>query len=160
VKKRVLLFFCVVNIFINGCSFKNGFFSQDLIKESLFTNTKKLPISQNSTILVSYLNNSLKAYQNDKENFLINLYIDNSYEENETKNIFDPFVDISIDPDIKPIRVIKLSKDHNLTKISPMQSRWSKYYLVEFNKTITNKIELIFKIENSSFYRLIFLKDQ
>ncbi len=150
----VRLLFGIFILFITGCGLKNSFFSNEIVKESLLSNTKKITIS-NSTLLITYLNNSLDNFKDSKkENFLINLYVDDNEKEN-----FDISKDISISGGIKPIKVTKLSQDSELLKIVPMGSKWSKYYLVEFDKVDKNRINLIFNDKNGSFEYLFFFKD-
>ncbi len=163
--KKLLLSIAVFTLFMSGCTFKNGFFSQDLVAESLLSNTKKggiySSLETKATILATYLNNSLQKYKNsDHEVFLINVYIDNDFSEKNKKEIFNPNYSISINGGLKPKNITKLSSDDELLKVIPMQNKWSSYYLVEFDKVPQSKIDLLFKSESYSQTRLSFAKDQ
>lgn len=160
--------FLFINLFILiifwGCTPPSAFsfFKEDELKATAFqyTNSSKLILRGEikALINVTYLNSVDDDFDDDKQNFLIGLFISDN-ENNESLSLNNDKYFITLN-DVNATYVSTLSDQHKMYGHIPMYNNWAKYHLVKFdtdenNETLT--INLKYKINkanknNTNFY--------
>lgn len=132
-----------------GCAHKSTFFQEDLVEQSIITNTKKGQLFNSleikATITATYLNGSLQEYKNvPKEMFLISIYIDNDSSVPAKSGIYNVDYELTLDGE-KPTAITELDYHDDLIKKLPARNHWSHYYLVGFDKQSGDMMKMHFK---------------
>ncbi len=160
-KKRVFLFLSLL-IFLGGCYGKSAFFSLDAKEQSAVMHTKKGQLYSSleikASISATYLNASTKEFKKSpNEMFLISVFIDD--DSNSEKNgLYNESYTLVLN-DKKAIDIKELKYEDDLIKIAPIRNRWSLYYLVEFEKQESQKLDMVFKNDDYGLVVLEYLKE-
>jgi hypothetical protein len=144
--KQTIVLISILLITFFGCSEKSGFLNSDTQRESSLMHTKKGEIYNSmeikATIVATHLNNVVKKYNNSKnEVFLIALFIDEDLQQKDKSGINNPDILLTLNGK-KASNVILLKHKDALVSYAPLLNSWSKYYLVEFDKSDSMKMEL------------------
>ncbi|RUM64020.1 MAG: hypothetical protein DSZ05_07930 [Sulfurospirillum sp.] len=146
---KILTILFLALLSLGGCASRSGFFAPDVLEEKALAFTQKAEIYNSleikASLVATYLNPLLKAYQNDKRaHFLMSVFIDDDYSDPDKQGLFNPDYTITLNGQ-KPISIKPLDNEDDLLKIAPVKNVWSHYYLVTFPKPATAKMELLLK---------------
>ncbi len=145
-----LIFF----VLFSGCADKNAFEKfhmsekEELGADAILNSKVKNAQEVNGIVSVVYLNRVYPKNFPDNEVFYVNFYLKNKSKDfsfwlNGEKSIFTQ----------------ELKRDNFYAYLTPLKTKWSKYYLVKFKK---QKDILSFSLHNDSFSSnpLVFEKDE
>ena len=144
--------FYLFSIFIlTGCSFKTAFLKPDIVEQKTLAWTQKGEIYNSlevkASMIATYLNPLDKNYK-DGEYFLINIYIDNDYEDPKKYGLNNKDY-ILILNGLNYVYKKELNKDSKLAKMMPFfDSNWGHLYLVKFPKQNSKVLKLVLVNEN------------
>ncbi|MCH9812467.1 MAG: hypothetical protein K0U47_00825 [Epsilonproteobacteria bacterium] len=147
-KKQYLLLIGVV-LLLTACSSKPPFLSPNLVEQSIITHTKKGQIYNSleikASISATYLNQSIKAYEKSPDEvFLVSIFIDKDSDQKERQGIYNSTYTLTMNGQ-KAIKVEPLKFKDDLIKSLPTRNRWSHYYLINFEKSDQEKLNIVFK---------------
>lgn len=138
---KFFIIFFIFLLFFTGCSTKNAFgsFSMSKDEELGYSNMKSSKIISHNkdiggVVSVIYLNGVYPNRFSQNEWFFVSYFI------KEAKDIYDP--NSKNDSSLKitlnskePLKVEKLQQDNEFSHLINSNNEWSRYYLVEFEKT-------------------------
>jgi hypothetical protein len=146
-----------------GCSTKNAFFGFDMDKEQELSasslQSSKI-VSKDGKISgifsLIYLNEVYPETFNKNEHFFVFMFI------KESKELYDPKNPKDIDMRLKlnsklPLKVEKLPKENQFSKLVNTKNDWNQYYLVTFEQSDTINLTLD---DNASSSRVIKYKKE
>jgi hypothetical protein len=114
-------------------------------KEALeFTQKKQLKnyLQTMAVFRATYLNKIYPQVYENNESFFVGVYIPNDIKKKE--GLDNPLFELLLN-DKKPINVTRLKYDSSaLIKQMPLINRWTKYYIVEFEKDDEEKLALTY----------------
>ncbi len=163
--KKVYTFAVLVAIFslFMGCS-KSVLFSKldkERALELSIVNTKKAQIDDKNSkvyIVVTYLNPlKIDIVDKNREVFLVGVYINKKDERKRVQN--NPFYKFYLNNDSTIEKLEPLKKGSTYLKLSPLVSKWSEYYLVEFPYKKSKNLTLTFENSSGSRVQLNFAKE-
>ncbi len=145
-----------------GCAPKSGFFSEDKLYQSALSHTQKGEIynslEMKASIVATYLNNTIiSCRKQDKEVFLIAIYIDEDSSDSAKQGILNPAYHLSLDG-AAPEDIEALAYDDDLIKIAPFRNRWSQYYKVTFKQSTSATLKMTYSHLHYGKVNLSFLK--
>ncbi len=163
--KKVSVFTVLVAIvsLFAGCSKSVPFSKLDRERalELSIVNTKKAQIDNANSkvyIVATYLNPlKIDIVDKNREVFLVGVYLNKKDETKRSKN--NPFYKFYLnnDPTIEKLKPLKRGSAY--LKLSPLVSKWSEYYLVEFPYKKSKKLTLTFENSSGSRAQLNFVKE-
>lgn len=145
--KLLSLHIIILSLF-SGCTPPSAFtfFKKDKLKANAIQYTRKSQIVNEGVveaiINVTYLNPVDDDFNNDKQNFIIGVFIP----KDETNKINNELYQISLN-DKAPIYFKELQEQHKMYGHIPLHTNWAKYYLAEF-ETPKDTYNLAFKLTN------------
>jgi len=152
--KYIVLFLTL--LILSGCSHKNAFsnFDMDKYQQLGIQHHKKIKLTKNNktigTFSSIYLNNVYPDRYNKNEYFYISIYLKDS------QNLEDYKIQLNKKD---PLKIEKLSFENLFSKLTNERNKWSKYYLVSFEKA-GKKIKLTFDDNQSTLASVIYIKDE
>ncbi len=139
---KLRIVFIVLALLITGCVDKHnvGFFGGDKIEQQAlkYSSKKELYLKDKRYLLVATYLNPIKNIDIDREkdNFLLNVFL-------EPKSV----------ETLKHDSIKELKSGDKIAKISPIHSKWSKYYIISKTKSD----EKILHIKLDKAYKLNFI---
>lgn len=161
--KKQFLFLLGLLLFMTACTNKPQLLSEDLIEQSIMSNTKKAQLYSSleikAAITATYLNASLPEYEKSPhEMFLVSIFIDNDSAIKEKQGIYNRDYSLTLNG-AKATRIEALEFKDDLLKKLPTRNRWSHYYLIGFDKSNKQKLQLVFKSAVYGTKVLVFPKE-
>ncbi len=151
-------FFTIITllVFINGCATKNAFSKFNITKEQEYSleNTRNGKIIDGEKVIgiysVVYLNNIINTEsKNQTEKFYISIY-------SKDKSI-EPTILLN---NLKSKNIKEYAKVNEFSYLLTMQNDWNKNYLISFDNSSKEKLNLSIDIGQFSSGQLNFLKDE
>jgi hypothetical protein len=99
------------------------------------------------------------AKKQNGEYFLISVYISNDFLDKDKQGLFNPMYKLTMNNNLKPVSIEKLSKDSKLVKKMPFQNTWSFDYLVKFEQIQEKNINLTYEHDHYGKVQLYHLKE-
>lgn len=137
-QKNLALLILLISFIFTGCSSYSitKYFDKDEFYNKAIQYTKKSDIKYEENIKVminsTYLNSVNNKYNNEKQNFIIGLYIvDDEKEQGLNHKEYTLLLN-----DKEPISIKKLKINDMLTQNIPLKNNWAQYYFVSFEKEI------------------------
>jgi len=158
---KLLILLSGIVLLFTSCSDKsNAFdffkFDKNYEKAISYTKTSSLMKSMETEAVIStvYLNKVLPDEYNQKESFFVALYI------NSDKIFYDKYLQKQPNYTLtlngqKAINISELRKDSKLRLLLPIKNDWNEYYLVEFEKTDKDNLELNIVESEDALERLL-----
>ena len=149
---KIYIMFLLIVILFNACASKSAFDEFHISKKQEISveqiQTSKIKDKDNTIGVVTalYLNNVYKKEFHGDEYFYISLFIQGS----NGKNI--QFLLNSQ----KPLYVKTLTNPNRFTKLTSINTKWLKYYLVTFDKVDDNLLKFQIKDNNNSSRLMLF----
>ena len=117
-----------------------------------------LSLENKALMIATYLNPLEKS---DKERFLVRIYIDNDYEDQNRSGLNHPGYALRLNAQA-PRKIISVKKHDKVLEDMPFKQPWYKFYIVEFKKSDSKDLTLTLShknygscsvtFENSSIY--------
>ncbi|PPK61292.1 hypothetical protein B0F89_11162 [Malaciobacter marinus] len=150
-KKILISSLFVSSLLFNACTTNHALlnFKKENIRNSnalQFTKKSDIKISNEPKVqfFASYLNKINRDLNNNKEEFLIGVYLINS----KTQNFLQEGFLITLN-DKEPLDKILVDEKSELIKSLPIKNPWGRYYKVEFEKQ--EEGSMILKLEKPNF---------
>jgi len=148
-------FFTIVSLILilASCSQKTAFSKFNMSKadslgeNSLQSSKVTLNGKVDGVVSVVYLNSVYPKIYNNKEYFFVYYFLK---DKKNVKFILNSQV---------PVKIIRLKPINQFSSLIHSQSKWNKYYLVEFKKS-TKNLKFLFKNNEASSNILIYNKDE
>ena len=145
--KRYYLFLCAIILLVfTACNSTTALnhFKKDPQSANAIQYTKKADLIYNkeinALIIGTYLNNISEEYELDKiDSFLVGIHLVNKDEHDYLKN------DYTITSNEKsPISRKKIDGKSKLVSTIPLKNSWANYYLIEFESSESQNINIVF----------------
>lgn len=126
----------ILSFIFTGCSSYSitKYFDKDEFYNKAIQYTKKADIKKETKIQVmmnaTYLNSVKSEYNNDKENFIVGLYI---VDDENNLGLKHPTYTLLLN-EKKPSSIEKINIDDFIVQNIPLKNNWAQYYFVSFDK--------------------------
>jgi len=161
--KIVTMMMVLTLVFLDGCSYREGFFSEDVLHESAMIHSQKgemyNSLEMKASIVATYLNSTvIECQKNEGEVFLVAIFIDEDSSDESKQGLLNPTFYLTLNGEV-PIEFHALAYDDDLIKIAPFRNRWSTYYKVIFKTSSAKKLKMEYGHTNYGKVILSFSKE-
>lgn len=157
-RKYVLIF---MSIFFVGCAFEKnyGIFEKDTTYKKAIKQTRKGDIINSletkALIIATHLNPTLEEYQSDtNESFFVGIYTNIS---KENRALDDRDFSLNMN-NTKYLSIVELKENDPLKAKMPNINEWFRYYVITFQKSKEENLELNFAHKDFGKTQLHFAK--
>jgi len=153
----------LATLFFSGCAPKSGFFSEDKLYQSALTRSEKGEIYNSlelkASIVATYLNciKKVTCSREEHEVFLVAIYIDQDSSDESKQGLMNKSFFLTLNGK-KPVTIRALDYHDDLIHIAPFRNRWSKYYIVKFDKVNGETLTMDYAHKNFGKATLSFVK--
>jgi len=154
----------VLLITFSGCSHKNAFSNFQMSKEqelsaSSFQSSKIKSGEQVDGIFSAiYLNEVYPKSFTQNEYFYIHLYLKEDREMYNPNSLDELKLKVKLNKNL-PIKIKELERENQFSNLIKVENRWTKYYLVSFDKQDGN-LSLVLENDLSFSDALVYQKDE
>ena len=161
--RRLCSMILLATLLLSGCAPKSGFFSEDIRYQSALAHTKKGEIynslEMKASIVATYLNCTIMQCNNKNEEvFLVAIYIDEDSSDKSKQGLYNKSFLLTLNGK-KPKSIQPLDYYDDLIKAAPFRNRWSKYYIVKFDKVKSQSLTMAYAHQSYGKVTLVFAKD-